>query len=292
MIKRTIKTSIWIFAIAILSVGCDTTATDENTNEGKVKLQFKKVESQKAAKASSSFSHDSLLIEGSNGTLLIDDIQFIVEEFEMEPSDDEQETEQDSTETEEDDSDHEEFETGPYLVDLPLGNNDSLTIGSSDIPEGLYEELEFEVDNLDLDDMDEDEDEEKNTATQALADSIRTVFPDWPDEGSMIITGVFTDNDGNSTAFKVYAKAEIEVEMEFNPPLEVTENNRTNVLSVQISPADWLLRSDGTVIDLTAYDWDENGTLLEFSAEFENGIKEVEAEEVDFDGEEDEEDDD
>lgn len=256
--KATKLFSFTIIAILIVVLtGCDTTSTNTEPGEGNVELQFETVSGSSSAKADLSGStisaNDSLIIEGSNGTLQIDDIRLIVAEFELDPADD------DSTE---------EFESKPFFVDLPLGEG-SLSLAKNQIQAGLYEELEFEVENLDLEDDDGEE-------YSALADSIRSDFSDWPDEASMVIVGSFTPTDGDAQPFKVFADAEIEVEREFSPSLEVTEDNMQQVVSVQINPANWFERSDGTAWNLSEYDWDEHQQLLELEAEFEDGIEEIE----------------
>lgn len=258
------------FTISLFS-GCDTTSTD--AEQGNVELQIKTVAptSSKAASAGVATEHDSLIVEGTNGTLRIDDIRFIVEEFELDPAD-----------GEDDSAELEEFEAEPFFVDLPL-NEETLSLANSQINVGLYEELEFEVENLDFEDAEDGEDEEH----QALADTIRSHFPDWPDEASMVITGTFTPDGEEARPFKVFAEAEIEIELEFNPPLEVTADNMQQVVSVRINPARWFEQSDGTVFDLSEYDWDNQQELLEFSAEFEDGLEEIEVEDDDDDGDDD-----
>lgn len=57
---------------------------------------------------------------------------------------------------------------------------------------------------------------------------------------SMIITGTFTPTDGDPQPFKVFGKAEIEIEHEFESLLEVTEDNMQKVVSVNINPGQWL----------------------------------------------------
>lgn len=264
-IKR-ITSFFVLFAFVLgLFVSCDTTSTDANGDQGNVSLQIKTVtnSSPKVFSASTATDHDSLIIEGSNGTLRIDDIRFIVEEFELDPE-----------EAEDDSAEQEEFEAEPFFVDLPL-NDETLSLANSQISAGLYEELEFEVENLDFDDGDEDEEH------QALADTIRSHFSDWPDEASMVIVGTFTPTDGEARPFKVFAEAEIEIELEFEPPLEVTADNMEQVVLIRINPVRWFEQSDGTVLDLSEYDWDEQQELLEFSAEFENGLEEIEIEDDD-----------
>ncbi|MGM0588686.1 MAG: hypothetical protein ACQETE_09750 [Bacteroidota bacterium] len=265
--------------------GCDNTGTDPqlNAGEGDVKIQFKTNSNNLAKTATihnSLLANDSLVIEGTNGKLQIDDIRFIVSEFKLEPADADEET--DSLDTE-----AEDFEAGPFWVDLPLGS-DSLTLGNSPIKAGVYEELEFEVEDLDLDD-EEDEDPQ----LQPLADSIRSEFPDWPDDASLLVIGTFTPTNGSPQPFKVYAEAEIEIEREFSPPLEVIEgNNLRSVLSINFHPASWFENSDGSVIELDDFDWDQTEELLEFEAKFEDGVEEIDSDKEEDDGDDDDHDED
>lgn len=266
--------------IALIS-SCDTTSTNTEPGQGSVELQFKTVSGSSSSKSVSSgkvsSSDDSLTIEGTNGTLLINDILFIVEKFKLEPAD----TDNDSTEIE-------EFESEPFFVDLPLSDS-SLSLANSRIQAGLYEELEFEVKDLDFEDEEESEDQEH----QELADSIRSEFPDWPDEASMVLIGTFIPSDGDPKSFKVFAKAEIEIELEFNPPLEVTGDNIQQVVSVQINPSRWVQQEDDNVLDLSRYDWNEHQQLLEFEAKFKDGVEDIEVDDdEDREDEEEEEDDD
>lgn len=267
---KVLSVTLLLSLSMIVFSSCDMIGNKSEPEDGSVKLQFNTLSSSSSSKAVSSAkttasSHDSLIIEGTNGTLRINDIRFIVAEFELDPSD----VDEDSTEIE-------EFESNPFFVDLPLGE-DTLGLANSDIQAGFYEELEFEVENLDFDE------EEEDAEHQALADSIRSEFADWPNEASMVLLGTFTPSDGDQKSFKVFAEAEIEVELEFDPPLEVTEDNMQQVVLIQINPARWFERSDGTVLDLTDYDWDQHQQLLEFEAEFENGVEKIEVDEEEKD---------
>lgn len=273
--KKLLSYATLFALLTFFIANCDTTSTNDKLGESNVELQFKTVSDSSPSKTFSSgtiaSTHDSLIIEGTNGTLQIDDIRFIVSEFELEPAD----VEADSEEIE-------EFESQSFFVDLPLGE-DVLSLANNQIKVGLYEDLEFKVEDLDFEDEEEGEEEEH----QALADSIRSEFSDWPDEASMVLVGTFTSSDGQTQSFKVFAKAEIEIEREFNPPLEVTEDNMQQVVSVRINPTKWLTKEDGSVLDLTQYDWDEYEELIEFEVEFENGVEEIEVDDDDFDEDDD-----
>lgn len=270
----------WMVAVLLLSgvTACDVTNTSERQEKDLLRLSFKTIHSTSSATTAAipvtaRSEHDSLIIQGSNGMLEIADIRFIVEKFKLEREDD------DCEERKEEEGDGcEEFEADPFFVDLPL-TEDTLNLADSRVDTGLYEELEFEVEDLDFDDEEEHRD---------LRDSIRTLFPEWPSEASMVILGSFTSEDGNTTSFQVFAEAEIEIEKEFDPPLQVTEDNRNRVVSIRINPVRWFSREDGTVLDLHSYDWDETGELLEFSAEFKDGVEEVEIDDDDDDDDDDE----
>ena len=209
----------------------------------------------------------SLAIAGTNGTLVLDDVRLIVAEFELELADggcDDAIAEDDC----------EDLELPAQFVQLPLQAG-ILTVLSQEVPAGVYEELEFEVEDLDLDDG-EDEDD---LQLQQLWEEIRAEFPDWPAEASMLIDGTFTPRAGSAKPFRVLFKAEIEVEMEFEPPLVILEEDPEKVVTVTVDPAAWFIRPDGTVLDLSVFDFAATGQLVEFEVEMEDGFTEIE-----FDG--------
>lgn len=260
---------------ALLITGCSATNSD-NPTPSDVTLQFANKGST-ATKSKVGYSanglqmNDALSIQGSNGTLVITDLRFIVEDFELERVDSECE---DLEGNEEDEC--EEFKSEPFFVDLPL-TADTLNLNTSAIEPGLYEELEFEIDDLDLSE-EADEDQE---GKQLLAELVRSEFPNWPDEASMVIIGNFISDQGDTTAFTTYAEAELEIEMEFSPPLEVTDNSISKLLRININPVNWFLRTDGTVFVLSDYDYSTTGNILEFEVEIENGFEEIEIDDDD-----------
>lgn len=277
-----------VLALAAFFTGCDTTGTDSGEQKGKVRLQFKTVSGSTSAKSADggqvTMAGDSMVIAGSNGTLQIDDVRFIVAKFKLEPADVDEEA--DSLETE-----NEEFESEPFFVDLPL-NEASYNLLSGEVEPGLYEELEFEVKDLDFDEEDKENGEEEDGSDfQALGDSIYAVYPEWPEEASMVITGTFAPTDGDPQPFKIFAKAEVEIEREFEPSLEINETTAARVVTVNLNPSGWLTEDDGTVYDLSRYDWDTHHELLEFSAKFKEGVEDIDVDDDDFKDEDDNEDD-
>ena len=74
-------------------------------------------------------------------------------------------------------------------------------------------------------------------------------------------------------------EAEIEIEMEFDPPLVILEEDPEKVVIVTVDPVAWFTLPDGTVLDLSPFDFAATGQLVEFEVEMEDGFTEIE-----FDG--------
>ncbi|HEX6938463.1 MAG TPA: hypothetical protein VF158_03565 [Longimicrobiales bacterium] len=211
---------------------------------------------------------ESIVVTGSNGTLEITDIRFIVAEFELEHVDRGDDCDASGT-----GNPCREFHIPPYFVDLPLTGG-PLSVGADEVPAGSYEELEFEIEDLE----DDEEDPEKAQQIEALMNAIRAELPDWPDEAAMRLTGTFTPTDGEPAPFVVYLDAEVEIELEFEQPLVIADSAVDRTITVQIDPNRWLARGDGTVVNLAEYDYETTGALLEFEVEIENGFTEIEHE--------------
>jgi hypothetical protein len=193
---------------------------------------------------------ETLRLEGSNGVLELATVAFVVEEIELDCDDDRV-------------GPCADFETEPAFVELPLG---SATVAVTDrrIPAGTYDELEFEIEDLDDDD---------GRDRSALWAEIRARFPDFPREASMVVEGTFTPTGGAPSAFEVFFDAEVEVELDLRPPLVVDADGLADrTLVVDVQPGRWFLRGDGSVRDLSALD----GSLVELEVEIEDGFVEVE----------------
>lgn len=270
-------------ALALLLAGglsaCDSvapSAADGPTSE--VSVQFAAVGSTTGPTAAARMAapmEDEIVVAGSNGTLTITDVRLLVAEFELNGA------ECGGSDDDEDGPECGGFEAPPSFVDLPLGTG-AVAVASTDIPEGLYESLEFEVENLDL-----GEDDDPTLA--GLADAVRAAFPEWPDEASAVVVGTFTPTGGSPRPFTVFLEAEIEVELEFAPPLDVQADGAGDALTVKVDPALWFARADGTVLDLSVYDYGTTGEALEFELDLERGL---DVEDEDDDEEEEDEDDD
>jgi hypothetical protein len=251
--------SVLVVGIALFVVtGCD--STGPGTGGGTVEVGFATSgsatsQNNVAAKSTSlSADSDSLVLSGSNGTLRITDIRLIVDEIELEG-----------------DADSAEFETDrPSFLDLPLQEGEVSPVAADRVPSGTYEDFEFGIEDVELDDADEEGE------IRDLRGEIREDFPNWPNEASMVVVGTFAPSSDTSRTFETYFEAEIEVERELNPPLEVTSDGFSRELIVRLNPAQWFENADGTVRDLSQSDFEDTGKVIEFEAEFEEGVAEIE----------------
>ena len=207
-----------------------------------------------------------VVLTGANGLLTIDDVRFIVAEFELERTDED-------CDDAIDEHSCEELHAPPQFLKLPLGG-EAVTAITQNVPVGIYKELEFEVEDLEL-----DEDEHHGIAApQDLLDQIRGEFPDWPIDASMLVTGNFAPVNGATppTPFRVYFEAEIEIEQDFRPPLVILEGDLDKTVTITVDLSAWFTRPDGTIRDLSQFDFDSTGKLVEFEVEMEDGFTDVE----------------
>lgn len=260
---------ILAIAAALLASGaCSDLGPDDE--RGEVAIAFRASATGQAAAASSSGQDGSLRIEGVNGTLRLDRVLLLVGEFELEGAD--EACPEGGAEGEEPDDfeDCEDFEAAPFLLDLPL-DGAAVTVITEGVAAGTYSELEFEIEDLDIDEDADDED-----GINALFTSVRATFPDWPEDASLLVEGAFTSNDGETRTFRVFAEAEVEVEVSFDEPLVVTEDSQAE-LTVVLDPGRWFLGATGAVMDLSLFDFTgEDDDLLELEVEIEDGFVKIE----------------
>jgi len=275
-------------AVAALLAGVALTACDDAlgvNGGGVVALTFRVATTSAAQLAAVSGADDGpaavvgppMLIAGSNGTLTISEIRLIVAEVELEGEDDDF---CDDDGSDGDDSsgsggssgdDCADFEAPPRFLDLPLdGQPIEAFVGL--IPPGVYDEIEFEIEDLE----DDEDDTEFAAEIAALHASILDEFPDWPRKATALVVGTFESEADGVIDFRVYVEAEIEVERDLVPPLVVGDGDVAAELTVDIRPDIWFKRSDGSVLPLHVYDYDLTGSLLELEVEIEDGFTEIE----------------
>jgi len=243
-------------------VGCDSMGPETGS---RIAIAFSTAVPRADAMLSANTAGADLVLTGSNGQLRITSIHMIVNEFELERARGACARAADREDDHDDDC--EKIESGPFFIELPLGGTASVV--SQEVPPGAYSELEFEVEDLDLDDEDDDD------MDRGMADLLRAIrdagFTSWPEEGSMVVRGTFTPTGGTARSFTTWLKAEIEIEMEFEPPLQVDDVTRT--VTIEIDPSLWFRTFANTVIDLSAFDFATTGKVLEFEARFRSGLQ-------------------
>ena len=210
-----------------------------------------------------------LLVQGTNGTLSIDEVRVVVNQVELEPADGSCDLVDNSSS-----DDCPEFEAPPAFVDLPLDGTPVEAVEAS-IPAGTYKSLDFEIEDLE----DDEDDPTEAAAIVAVRTQIHTLFPEWPEEAAAVVSGTFTPTGGAAVAFTVYLKAEIEVELDLVPNLTIADDGTASrSLTVDVRPDLWFRNGDGTVMDLSEWDWDTAQQTLEFELEMEEGFVKVEIE--------------
>ncbi len=262
--KRILCLTLLAWSVALTACG-DSTGPDGDEG-ATVAIRFgtsgAALASTSAAPALVASATQGFVITGTNGTLHITDIRMIVEEFELEP------VEVSDCDVEPEPAGCKDFEARYFFIDVPL-TGAALTVVQENIPFGQYDELEFEVDDVEVDD-----DEDGDTGLiSSLFTQVRAAFPDWPESASMVVVGSFTPTGGTAVDFRVYFEAEIEVELDLIPALEVTDEGVSRSIVIELSPGRWFLRGDGTVMDLSEFDFPKTGEIVEFELEIEHGFE-------------------
>jgi hypothetical protein len=264
------KYRIALALLVFLFVACDSSTGPGGG--GKVAIRFSTttsagVSATMLAPENPALNTDQLTVTGTNGTLVIDDIRFIVSEMELESSgtncvedehDDDGDDDIDDVDDRDDDGDDDdddcEFEGGPFIVDLPLEGDAAIT--TQNVPPGTYNAFKFEVEDLEVDD---DDDKEEKSNIPAILAEMRSVYPDFPSRASMVVKGT-----QNGQPFIVYFRSDFEIEQRIEPPLVVPQDNS---LSVNLDPALWF--KNGTqIVNLLAL----NGKLVDFGSAFRGGF--------------------
>jgi hypothetical protein len=192
----------------------------------------------------------ALPLEGTNGTLSLDEIWLVADEFKLELLE--------GTCEEGDETGCENFELAPFFASVPLEGEDTGNL-TAEVTPGSYQALKFET---------------KAAAGGTLLDEIRETFDDWPGSASLLVIGTFTPTDGDPVAFRVYFDAEVKVVLAFEEPLVIGEAGQ--FVTVFVDPAIWFANGDGTVDDLSAFDYDTTGEVVTFEAKFEDGFTKIE----------------
>lgn len=266
---------------AVLAVGAFAACGDDGgPATGQVAIRFAAGAAPAGAAARGSLAsfsvfgagaQNEVVITGTNGTLRITDIRVIVDEFELKRTDVPDTVDCDAVPEPAGCAD---FEARFLFVDVPVVGDQPVTVTTAPLPGGSYKELEFEVEDLETD-ADDPEDAADAALATALLNTIRTTggFSDWPAKASMVVVGTFTPTGGTARPFRTYFEAEIEVELEFVTPFQVTEGTAES-FRIELSPQLWFKLADGTVMDLSLNNCTPTACpLIEFELEIDDGFE-------------------
>ncbi len=250
-------------ALALLAAALPACSDSTGPGGNRVAVRFATATPSRAAAlpvSASVAATGTLTVTGGNGTLAIDDIRLIVSELELERAEGSCAT---ATAT---DAGHdcEEVQAPPSLLALPLDGT-PVTVGTSDIPAGTYTSLKFKVED---EQPESDESAASRQALDAILTQLRTTYPNFPQDASMVVHGTFTPAGGTAQTFTVYFRAEVEVEKPLDPPVTVPG---TATLTVTVDPSLWF-KSGTNVLNLAQL----NGQTVEFEAEAGRGFSHVE----------------
>ena len=160
--------------------------------------------------------------DSEGNRLQLDQVDLILQSIEFERTD----AEGDCEEGEDDDC--EELEAGPIRVSLPLESESPSVVVDATLPVGTWKEATFEV-----------------AVPEDPSSLDETTFPS---DASIRAQGAFTPAGGTEQNFTFLSDLSEERELEFEPPIEVTQDEPTNVtFSVDLNA--WFRRSDGTLVD-------------------------------------------
>jgi hypothetical protein len=118
-----------------------------------------------------------------------------------------------------------DFELEDFIINLPVDGSPVVLI-ETEIPAGLYDEFEFEIEDP--------------------GDDIEIDDPDLRDETgsySLVVKGTY---DGEEFRFRT--DEEIEVEFDLSPPLEIAEGDNA-ALIISVDVASWFIGPDGEELD-------------------------------------------
>lgn len=198
---------------AVVFVGCDVSQSGPDA-QSEVQLRMQ------ATNATANTAKFSASQETSGVT--IEEVKFFIEEMELES------VQNDSL----------DFEVENFIVNLPLDGS-PLVKAEIEIPVGLYDEFELEIEKPD--DAD-----------------VEVTDPDFRDETgsySVVVKGLY-----NGEAFTFRFSEDFEIDVDLSPPLELTESGNS-VLVISIDVNSWFKGADG--IDLDPNDADNTEQINE-----------------------------
>jgi len=168
---------------------------------------------------------DSTVITMGNDTIIIRSAELVLKEVEL------KHVEAQACDDIQGNDDCDEFETGPFLVALPLGTTATETVVSIDAAPGMYDELQFKI--------------HKPEDNSAEDDAFLAANPTFAGV-SIRVTGTYSQA-GSRSNFTYESDLGAEQEVLLSPPLTVVDGQPVNV-TLRIDIASWFLNGAGTAL--------------------------------------------
>lgn len=197
-------------------------ACDDGTGPGtSISLSVTVPQANGAQSSASPAMFDLVYADGTT-TLTLTSVELVLREIELEHVDDES---CDST-FEGPDDNCEEFEADPRVLPLPMDGTTEAVVSISDVPAGLYDELEIEVHKVSTDPEDE---------------GILASRPDLAD------VSIRVEGDVDGTPFVFTTGVEEEFEFVLSPPIDPSAGPVNVTLSVDVES--WFRAFDNRILD-------------------------------------------
>ena len=214
--------AVMLVALAMVPVACGDDATGLGNTSPGISLSVSVPSSTPVAAINSGISFDRVFV-GGGSTLTLTRVAMVLRDVELEQEFGECEDLPDVI-----DDDCQEFETGPFLLELPMDQTVQTAFAISDVPLGTYDELEFKVHKPE-DAVDGDT-------------SFLTNNPDFVD------VSIRVEGDFDGTPFVYETDLNAEQEALLSPPLVVTDGASVNV-TFSVDVETWFRALDGSLID-------------------------------------------
>ena len=226
-------------------------------DSGRVTVQFASLAGSAASAPAVSAAAAATPVTGTNGTLTLEQIWLVADEFRLERADGTCDAASSGP-----GNPCDRFEAAPALASVSLDGDVPGGVTLTADP-GTYDELKFET--------------REPRADGTLLAEIRAQFPDWPEEASLLVIGTFTPADGGDpVAFRVFFSGEVRVELVFEGEPLVVAAGDEQTATVFVNPDLWFVQADGSVVDLTQFDFAATGEVVELEAKFLEGFTKIE----------------
>ncbi len=214
--------AVMLAGLAMVPVACGDDATGPGTAAPSISLSVSIPASAPTPAITSGISFDRVFMDGAS-TLTLTRVAMVLRDVELEQEFGECDDLPDMIE-----DDCEEFETGPFLLELPMDETVQTVFAISDVPLGTYDELEFKV-------------HKPEDAVEGDT-SFLTLNPDFVD------VSIRVEGDFDGTPFVYESDLNAEQEAQLNPPLVVTDGTSLNI-TFSVDVATWFRAADGSLID-------------------------------------------